>query len=82
MTDYEETFYSIRCNGTTVHINPETAQLDAEWGSEQCEGCGEDIVATGVVEPRRGQQPVGALLYGSFVRCDCGATYHVDREDR
>ena len=62
----------IRCNGSTVHINPEgffgRPQLDAEWGSEQCEGCGEDIVAT--VKPFE-------LFHGARVRCECGALYNV-----
>lgn len=62
--------YFIKCNGDEVHINDETEQLDGEWGGEQCEGCGADIIEHGhIIDP---------LQVGARVKCDeCGATYDV-----
>jgi hypothetical protein len=59
----------IRCNGATVHVDttgPFAPRLDSEWGSEQCEGCGEDIAWTA----QRFD-----LKHGETVRCRCGAHY-------
>lgn len=59
----------IRVNGTTIYITiPHRTDLirTDECSSEQCEGCGEDIVTTGLVVADRA------------VRCTgCGATYDI-----
>lgn len=78
-----ETHYYIRCNDARIHITPSTrgvpARLDGEWGGEQCEGCGDDLVATGLVVG-----PVD-LPGAAYVRCEsCSSRYTVRRcqEDR
>ncbi len=65
----------ILVNGTRVYLDPEALaegellRADAEVMSEQCKGCGEDILKTGSVR--------GGLL-GQWVVCSCGTSYPVE----
>ena len=71
--------YSFRCNGTTVYVRLRPANLLqlADSGSEQCEGCGSDIVESGIATLWGASRIRGEVV--GTVRCDCGATYNLFR---
>ncbi len=73
--------YYIRCNGDDIHINdqaPDGPVLDGDWGGEQCEGCGDSIVHSGVVVTKKLQG--GTVILGVTCR-NCKSTYHVEERD-
>ncbi len=66
----------ILVNGARVYLDPdgldrgELHLADADAVSEQCRGCGEDILQTGSVEQG---------MLGTRVTCECGMSYSVER---
>ena len=82
----EETVAFIRCNGAEIRVDTTRERLTGEWGGEQCEGCGADILETGAVPERAGHYPsetvrLMTLCYGGIVRCaNCGHSYEIRLE--
>ncbi len=66
----------IKVNGTRVYLDPEALVdgelflADADVMSEQCEGCGEDIIQSGTVQRD--------VFLGLRVACNCGTSYPVE----
>jgi hypothetical protein len=63
-------------NGARVYLDPdgldrgELHLADPDVMSEQCKGCGEDILQTGSVEQG---------MLGLHVVCGCGMSYEIER---
>ena len=66
----------ILVNRARVYLDPEALAegelflADAEVMSEQCEGCGEDIIQSGTVQRD--------VFLGPRIACNCGTSYPVE----